>query len=80
MLFLLLIIIFVVWLLSYSGPRYYPAYTTRYNRYPLWGGRSHILLVILALIVVLWLLGVFRIGGLPSPLHTGRSGPTFRVP
>ena len=80
MLFLLLIIIFVVWLLSYSGPRYYPAYTTRYSRYPLWGDRSHILLVILALILVLWLLGVTRIGGLPSPLHTGRSGPTFRVP
>jgi len=43
MLILLLIIIFVVWLLSYSGPRYYPAYTGRYSRYPLWGGRSHIL-------------------------------------
>jgi hypothetical protein len=80
MLFLLLIIIFFVWLLSYSGPRYYPAYTTRYGRYPLWGGRSHILLVILALLVVLWLLGVIRIGGLPSPLHTRGSGPTFRVP
>jgi hypothetical protein len=80
MLILLLIIIFIVWLLSYSGPRYYPAYTTRYSRYPLWGGRSHILLVILALLIVLWLLGVFRIGGLPSPLHTRRSSPTFRVP
>jgi hypothetical protein len=80
MLILLLIIILVVWLLSYSGPRYYPAYTTRYSRYPLWGGRSHILLVILGLLIVLWLLGVFRIGGLPSPLHTRRSGHTFRVP
>ena len=80
MLILLLIIIFVVWLLSYSGPRYYPAYTTRYSRYPLWGGRSHFLLLILALLVVLWLLGVIRIGGLPSPLHTRGPGPTFRVP
>jgi len=80
MLFLLLIIIFFVWLLSYSGPRYYPAYTTRYSRYPLWGGRSHILLVIVALLVVLCLLGVIRIGGLPSPLHKRGSGPTFRVP
>jgi hypothetical protein len=80
MLILSLIIILVVWLLSYSGPRYYPAYTTRYSRYPLWGGRSHILLVILALLIVLWLLGVIRIGGLSSPLHTRRSGPTFRVP
>jgi hypothetical protein len=80
MLILLLIIIFVVWLFSYAGPRYYPAYTTRYSRYPLWGGRSHILVVILALILVLWLLGVFRIGGFPSPLHTRHSGPTFSVP
>jgi len=80
MLILLLIIIFIVWLLSYSGPRYYPAYTTRYSQYPLWGGRSHILLVILALIIVLWLLGVIRIGGIPSPFQTRRSGHTFRVP
>ena len=80
MLILLLIIVLVVWLLSYAGPRYYPAYTNRYSRYPLWGGRSNILLVILALILVLRLLGVIRIGGLPSPVHTGRSGPTFRVP
>jgi hypothetical protein len=27
-----------------------------------------------------WLVGVIRIGGLQSPLHTHRSGPTFRVP
>ena len=80
MLILLLIIILVVWLFSYAGPRYYPAYTTRYSRYPLWGGRSNILLAILALIFVLWLLGVIRIGRLPSPIHTRRSGPTFRVP
>ena len=80
MLTLLLIILLVVWLFSYAGPRYYPAYTTRYRRYPLWGGRSNILLVILALILALWLLGVIRIGGLRSPLQTRQHSPTFRVP
>jgi hypothetical protein len=80
MLILLLIIILVIWLLSYAGPRYYPTYTTRYRRYPLWGGRSNILLVILALFLVLWLFGVIRISGLRSPLNTRHSGPTFKVP
>jgi hypothetical protein len=80
MLILLLIIIAIVWLFSYAGPRYYPAYSTRYSRYPLWGGRSHILLVILAVIFALWLLGAIRIGGLRSPLNTRHSSPTFRAP
>jgi hypothetical protein len=80
MLLLLLIILLAVWLFSYAGPRYYPAYTNRYRRYPLWGGRSNILLVILALIIVLWLLGVIRIGGLPSPINTRHSPPTLRLP
>ena len=80
MLLLLLIIILALWLFSYAGPRHYPAYTTRYSRYPLWGGRSNILLVILALLLVLWLLGVIRISGLRSPIHTRHSGPTIRVP
>jgi len=80
MLILLLIIILAIWLFSYSGPRYYPAYTTRYSRYPLWGGRSHVLLVILVLVLALWLFGVIRIGGLRSPLHTRHSGPTFMAP
>ena len=47
MLILLLIILAVVWLVSWSGPRYYPAYSTRYSGYPFWGGSSHVLLVLL---------------------------------
>jgi hypothetical protein len=58
---LLLIILAVIWLLSWSGPRYYPAYATRYSRYPLWGGSSHVLLVLLAILVLLLLLGVIRL-------------------
>ena len=80
MLILLLIIIAVIWLFSFAGPRYYPAYTTRYRQYPLWGGRSHVLLIILALLVILWLLGYIHIGGLPSPLNTRHSSHTIRVP
>ncbi|HZS07770.1 MAG TPA: hypothetical protein VFD58_23240 [Blastocatellia bacterium] len=80
MLILLLIIVFAVWLFSWGGPRYYPAYTTRYRRYPLWGGRSNILLAILGVVLLLWLLGYIHIAGLPSPLATRHSGPVLRVP
>lgn len=41
---LLILILALIWIFSWSGPRDYPAYADRYNRYPLWGGRSHILL------------------------------------
>jgi len=58
---LLILILALIWIFSWSGPRYYPAYADRYNRYPLWGGRSHILLVILAIVLILWLLGVLRL-------------------
>lgn len=58
---LLILILALLWIFSWSGPRYYPAYAARYNRYPLWGGRSHILLVILALVLLLWLLGAIRV-------------------
>jgi hypothetical protein len=61
MLLLLLIILFVVWLFSWSGPRFYPAYTDRYRAYPLWGGGSHVLLALLLILVLLWLLGVIRL-------------------
>jgi hypothetical protein len=57
---LLILIPALIWIFSWSGPRYYPVYADRYNRYPLWGGRSHILLVILAIILLLWLLGAVR--------------------
>ncbi|HXU39103.1 MAG TPA: hypothetical protein VN937_22300 [Blastocatellia bacterium] len=57
---LLILILALIWIFSWSGPRYYPAYADRYNRYPLWGGRSHILLVILAIVLILWLLGAIR--------------------
>jgi hypothetical protein len=60
MLILLLVILAIVWLFSWSGPRFYPAYTTRYRSYPLWGGGSHILLVILGILLLLWFLGVIR--------------------
>ena len=61
MLLLLLIILAIIWLLSWSGPRYYPAYANRYSRYPLWGGSSHVLLLLLAMLVLLLLLGVIRL-------------------
>jgi hypothetical protein len=79
MLLLLLVIIAAIWLFSYAGPRYYPAYTTRYSQYPLWGGRSHVLLIILALLVVLWLLGYIRIGGLNSPVNRRHTSPIINV-
>ena len=60
MLIWLLVILAIVYLFSWGGPRYYPAYTTRYSRYPLWGGSSHILLVILGILLLLYLLGVVR--------------------
>jgi len=60
MLITILVILAIIWLFSWSGPRYYPAYATRYSRYPLWGGGSHILLVIVAIILLLWFLGVVR--------------------
>ena len=60
MLILLLVILAIVYLFSWGGPRYYPAYTTRYSRYPLWGGGSHILLVILGVLLLLYLLVVVR--------------------
>jgi hypothetical protein len=80
MLILLLVILLVVWAFSYAGPRYYPSYTTRYGRYPLWGGRSNILLGVLALVVALWLFGFIHVNGLPSPLNTRRATPVLRVP
>ncbi|HKP87026.1 MAG TPA: DUF3309 domain-containing protein [Blastocatellia bacterium] len=61
MLVLLIVILLLAWLFSWGGPRYYPAYATRYSRYPLWGGGSHLLLVVLAILLLLWLLGVIRI-------------------
>ena len=79
MLILLLVILAIIWHFSYAGPRYYPAYTTRYSQYPLWGGRSHVLLIILALLVVLWLLGYIRIGGLPSPINSRHTNPIIKV-
>ena len=57
---LIILILAVIWIFSWGGPRYYPAYADRYSRYPLWGGRSHVLLVILAILFVLWLLGAIR--------------------
>jgi len=60
MLLLLLVVLMVIWAFSWSGPRYYPSYSSRYGWYPLWGGSSHILLGIVLLLVLLWLLGVVR--------------------
>jgi len=60
MLVTLLIILAVIWLFSWRGPSFYPAYATRYSRYPLWGGSSHWLLVLLAILALLYLLGVIR--------------------
>ena len=57
---LLILILALIWIFGWSGPRYYPAYAHRYNRYPLWGGRSHIVLVILLIVLLLWLLGAIR--------------------
>ena len=57
---ILLIILLVIWFFSFSGPRYYPAYTSRYGWYPLWGGGSHVLLAIVAIMLLLWFLGVVR--------------------
>jgi hypothetical protein len=50
-----------VWFFSWGGPRFYPAYADRYRAYPLWGGSSHVLLAILAILLILWLLGVIRL-------------------
>jgi len=61
MLTLLIVLLLIFWLLSWSGPRYYPSYASRYNWYPLWGGSSHILLVVLVIFLLLWLLGIVRI-------------------
>jgi hypothetical protein len=61
MLMLLIILLAVIWLVSWGGPRYYPAYATRHRWYPFWGGTSNILLIALVIILLLWLLGVFRI-------------------
>ena len=60
MLVTLAILFAVLWLFSWGGPRYYPAYATRYRRYPFWGGGSNILLVVLGIALLLWLLGVFK--------------------
>ena len=57
MLTLLLVILLLMWFFGYAGPRFYPAYTTRYRRYPYWGNRSHTLLVIVLILVILWALG-----------------------
>ena len=61
MLLTILIILAVIWLFSWSGPRYYPAYASRNSWYPLWGGGSHVLLVLLAIVVLLYLLGAVRL-------------------
>jgi hypothetical protein len=61
MILLLLVILAVIWLLSWSGPRFYPAYTNRYSWYPLWGGGSNVLLVLLVILLLLYLLGVIRL-------------------
>ena len=61
MLTLLIVLLLVLWLVSWSGPRYYPSYASRYSWYPLWGGGSHTLLAVLAIILLLWLLGVVRL-------------------
>lgn len=80
MLLLIVVLLLIIWLAGYAGPRYYPAYTTRYRRYPLWGGRSNVLLAVVALLIILWLLGVIKVDGLPSPLNTGRVNPTIKLP
>ena len=61
MLLLLLVVLAAVWFFSWGGPRFYPAYADRYRAYPLWGGGSHVLLAILAILLILWLLGVIRL-------------------
>ena len=57
MLTLLLVILLLMWAFSWGGPRFYPAYSTRYRAYPLWGNRSHTLLIIVLILVILWALG-----------------------
>jgi hypothetical protein len=61
MLLILLIIVAAIWLFSWGGPRYYPAYATRYARYPFWGGSSHALLVLLVVLFLLWWMGVIKL-------------------
>ncbi len=61
MLTLLLIVLLLAWAFSWGGPRWYPAYTTRYRHYPYWGNRSHTLLAIVAIIAILVLLGYIRL-------------------
>lgn len=78
---LLIVLLLVIWAASMAGPRYYPAYTNRHRRYPLWGGRSNVLLGVLAVIVLLWLFGLLRISNLPSPFANNvRSTHTITVP
>ena len=80
MLTLIVVLLLIVWLASLAGPRYYPAYTARYRRYPLWGGRSNVLLAVLGLLIILWLLGVIKVDGLRSPLNTRGTNPTIKLP
>jgi hypothetical protein len=70
MLILIIVLLLLAWFGGYIGPRYYPAYASRYRRYPLWGGRSNILLVVLGILIVLWLLGIIQFGGLHTPFVT----------
>jgi hypothetical protein len=76
MLTLLIVILLLVLLASYAGPRYYPAYASRFRRSPLWGRRSNLLLIVLGIIAALWFLGIITADGIHSPFTTR----TIRLP
>jgi len=82
---LLIIVLVIALIASWSYPRYYPAYARRRGftarTYPAWSRRHNILLAVVGLILLLWLLGFIRVGNYHSPFeHSLSSRPIIRIP
>lgn len=70
MLTLIVVALLIAFAVMYAGPRYSPAFASRFRRPHFSGRQSNLLLIILAAVVLLWLFGVITVDGLNSPLNT----------
>jgi hypothetical protein len=82
---LLIVVLIIVFLAFWAGPRYYPAYAKRRGyaprAFPAWSGRSNILLWVVGLLVLMWLFGLIRVGNFHSPFErTITTRPIIRIP
>ena len=82
---LLIVVLAIALIASWSYPRYYPAYARRrgftVRSYPAWSRGHNILLAVVGLILLLWLLGFIRVGNYHSPFeHNITTRPIIRIP